>query len=150
MYKCADFSGKEQFKCVIGMIDSQDSSWESRFTSIVDLDSLKVSYLHDPELNIGRLDETELKCLFETFHEVSELCYNDQTFQLLVLLTLLDTEDLPNASNYAEIKERRNIYMKLFQRKLLAANCSSVDYSSFRRTLIKIKILSALMEAFMH
>ncbi len=86
---CGVLSGKEQFKSVIGMIDSQDSSWESKFSSIVDLDSLKVTYLHDPQLNLGRLDETELRCLFETFREVSELCYNDQTFQLLVLLTLL-------------------------------------------------------------
>jgi len=89
MRLCGVLSGKEQLKSVIGMIDSQDSSWESEFSSIVDLDSLKVTYLHDPKLNLGRLDATELRCLFQTFREVSELCFNDQTFQLLVLLILL-------------------------------------------------------------
>ena len=107
-----------------------------------------MTYLHDPELNIGRLDETELRCLFETFREVSELCYNDQTFQLLVLMTLLDTEDLPNPPLFDKIKQTRNIYMKLFQRKLAAAHCSINDYLSFRRTLNKVKILAVLMDAF--
>ena len=80
------------------MIDSQDRSWENQFSSSVDLESLKVSYLYDPELNNGRLDETELRCMFQTFKEVSELCFNDQTFQLLFLLALMDTEDLPGVN----------------------------------------------------
>jgi hypothetical protein len=64
--------------------------------------------------------------------------------------TLLDTEDLPNPSLFDGIKQSRNIYIKLFQKKLAAANCSRNDYSSFRRTLNKVKILSALMDAFVH
>ncbi len=74
------------------MIDSQDSSWEHRFSSIVDLKSLKVAYLYDPEVHNGRVNETELRCLFQTLKEVADLCCNDQTYQLLLLLTLLDTE----------------------------------------------------------
>ena len=132
------------------MIDSQDRSWENQFSSIVDLESLKVSYLYDPELNNGRLDETELRCMFQTFKEVSELCLNDQTFQLLFLLALMDTEDLPDLPLFEGIKETRNIYMKLFQRKLAEANCSNVEYSRFRKTLSKVKILSALIDAFLH
>ena len=54
------------------------------------------------------------------------------------LVTLLDTEGMPNAQAYTGILKMRQIYLKLYQRKLMAAGCSYVDYARFQKTLQKI------------
>jgi hypothetical protein len=40
----------------------------------------------------------------------------------------------------------RQIYLKLFQRKLIAAGCSFIDYASFKRTLKRVRIFAAILE----
>jgi hypothetical protein len=44
----------------------------------VDLDKLSVAYLHDPELNRGKLDVPSLQHFTQLLQEVSGLCINDQ------------------------------------------------------------------------
>ena len=142
-------TGKDQFKNLLGMIDSTDKSLENQISDNVDLNALQVSYLKDPNLNLGKLDETTLRLFSETFREVSGLCFNDQTYQLFVLLTLLDTENLPNLPHFDGIRETRNTYMKLLQKKLIAAHCSDIDFSNFCKTVNKVKIMSAIMDDFL-
>ena len=54
-------TGKDQFKNLLGMIDSPDKSLENQINDNVDLNALQVSYLKDPNLNLGKLDETTLR-----------------------------------------------------------------------------------------
>ena len=69
-------------------------------------------------------------------------------FQLLTILTLLDTEGLSSTEGFAEIVRIRQVYLKLFQRKLKAIGGSYIDYAHFRGILYKIKILSFLVKKF--
>jgi hypothetical protein len=141
--------GKEQIKQIIGVIDSQENSWENQYTGLIPACGLKTVYLHEDELNLGRLDESDKNSLLEMISHVSELCFNDQTYQLLVLLTLLDVDGLPQSGSYHNIIKIRNIYLKFLQRKLHAANCSYIDFAKFKTILQKVKILANLMESFM-
>ena len=59
----------------------QNSEWEKSFSQI-NLDSLKVVYLHQPALNQGRLDHASMTCYFEILRELSELCFNDHIYQV--------------------------------------------------------------------
>ena len=74
---------------------------------------------------------------------------NPALFQLLTILTLLDTEGLPSTDGFAEIVRIRQVYLKLFQRKLKAVGGSFIDYSHFRSILHKIKTFSLLISKFM-
>ena len=92
-------TGKDQLKNILGIIDSKDKTWENQFSGIVDLDSLKAGYVQDPAINVGQLDSVSKQFVVKLFQDVSELCSNDETFKLLILLSLLDPEDLPPGRN---------------------------------------------------
>jgi hypothetical protein len=47
-----------------------------------------------------------------------------------------------------EILRLRQIYLKLFQRKLHAVGCTYTDYAVFRATLSKVRTFSTLLENF--
>lgn len=68
-------------------------------------------------------------------------------YYLMTVLTLLDVSGLPSSSTFAGILRTRQLYLKFFQRKLKAAECSFVDYATFRRTLEKVKALTDLLES---
>ena len=69
--------------------------------------------------------------------------------QLFTLITLLDPEDLPDQKAYSDVAKMRRVYLKLFQRKLVSAGCSFVDYSTFKRALIRVKKFAVLLVRFM-
>ena len=140
-------TGKGQLKAILGFLNPNDNSWETQFGSI-DLNLLKGSYLNEPEINHGRLDELNIKCFFEVMREISRIVSNEQLFQLFVLLTLLDSEGLYEVGPFTEILELRQIYLKLFQRKLTAIGCSYIDYACFRRALNKVRLYANLLEKF--
>jgi len=139
-------TGKEQLRVILGHIG--DSSWEHLYNKAIDLDCLKGSYLNEPEINHGRLDEFKIRSFFEVMNEISMMVSNDHLFQLFVLLTLLDAEGLYHVGQFAEILKLRQMYLKLFQRKLNAMGCSYTDYACFRRTLSKVRKYAALLETF--
>ena len=142
-------TGKDQLKSAVGVLCSKDQEWETQFQDCIDLDRLKVSYLYEPEINLGRLDEPSINCFREMMKEISDMCLNDQTYQLFTILSLLDTDGLPYSSSMTGVLKMRQIYLKLFQRKLHAVGCSFIDYASFRKTLQKVRIFATLMETFM-
>lgn len=80
--------------------------------------------------------------------DIAEFCGNEQTFQLLILLTLLDADGLPNASSYSRILKARDTYLKVYQRKLYAMNFSFIDYAKFRATLNNIKLVTNMIEIY--
>jgi hypothetical protein len=45
-------------------------------------------------------------------------------------------------------RQMRQIYLRLFQRKLLSAGCSYMDISQFHKILQKVKIFARFMESF--
>ena len=142
-------TGKDQMKCALGIIGSNNNSWEGQFCGRINLDKLKVSYIYDPEINHDRLDDTSIKCFLEIMREISDMCVNDHIYQLFTILSLLDTDGLPFASSFTEVLKIRQIYLRLFQRKLNAVGCSFVDYATFRRTLQKVRVFSTMMETFL-
>ena len=97
---------------------------------------------------MGMLDSANVQFITHLFGEVADLCINDQTFQLLVFLSLFDTDGLPDTEDFRSVFEIRKTYLKLFERKLQAASCSFVDYSKFRTALNKVKMLSNLIETY--
>jgi len=139
-------SGKDQLKSVLGYLNKNDRDWESEFKSIINLESLQKAFLHDDNVNHGRMDHGSAKYMFEMTKEIADMVSNEQLFQLLLILTLLDTEGLPNLKSYSQVSRMRQIYLKLFQRKLIAAGCSFIDYARFKKTLKKIKIFAAILE----
>ena len=81
-------------------------------------------------------------------NEISRMVSNDQLFQLFVLLTLLDTEGLYHVGRFTEVLKLRQMYLRLFQRKLNSMGCSYTDYACFRRTLSNVRKFAALLDTF--
>jgi hypothetical protein len=142
-------TGKDQLKSALGFIGSNDSSWEGQYHNRIDLNALKVHYIYEPEINHDRLDDASIKCFLDMMRELADMCSNDHIYQLFTILSLLDTDGLPLSSTFNEVLKIRQIYLRLFQRKLNAVGCSFVDYSSFRRALQKVRVFSAMMETFL-
>ena len=124
-----------------------DSSWESLYPDI-NLEELTGSYLNEPEINQGQLDERNIKLFFEVMRELSQMLSNGHLFQIFVVLTLLDSEGLYHVGPFTAILKMRQMYLKLFQRKLNALGCSFIDYACFRKTLKKVKLFAQLLENF--
>ena len=139
-------TGKCQFKDIFGVIDSKNTEWERQFEHVYDLQSMKSHYLDDNQLTRGKLDTSKSNSFFQSMRDLSEVCYNDQIYQLITFLTLLDTEGLPYSPAFEGIMRVRQIYLKFYQRKLKAAGCTLLDYSSFKATLKKVKLLTDLMD----
>jgi hypothetical protein len=55
-----------------------------------------------------------------------------QMYQLMTILTLLDVTGLPCTSKMTGLMRMKQVYLKVFQRKLRAAHCSDVDYARDR------------------
>ncbi len=141
-------SGKEQIRLLVGNLDSQNTSWKVGIDNVDALESSKPVLLYTPCVNKGRIDEAGIRFVSDLLKEVAEMVYNDQIYQLFALVSLLDTEGLPNPKAYAGVMKMRQIYLRLFQRKLNAAGCSYIDYSGFQKTLKKLKILGNVLKNF--
>jgi hypothetical protein len=139
-------TGKGQFMNEIGIIDTNNQDWESDFKDIYNLNTMKSHYINESELNSGKLDPKSLMFFADTVKELSEICFNDQIYQLITLITLFDTEGLEYSQSVDGVIKLRQTYLKLYQRKLTAAVCSYADYANFRALLTKVKILSDFME----
>ena len=135
-------TGKDQFMSEIGIIDRSSIDWENDYKDIYNFDAMKSHCINDPELNMGLLDPQTLMFLTDTIKELSTVCSNDQLFQLITLITLLDTEGLQSSAKVDSIIKLRQTFLKVYQRKLTSALGSYADFANFRGLLNKIKILS--------
>ena len=138
---------KNKILIQFGFFSPADNSWESLYSEI-NLDALTGSYLNEPEINQGQLDESSIKMFFQVMREISQMLSNGHLFQIFVVLTLLDSEGLYHVGPFTAILNLRQMYLRLFHRKLNAIGCSFVDYACFRRTLKKVKLFAALLENF--
>jgi hypothetical protein len=141
-------SGKDQIRLLLGNLDHQDTSWQTGIEHLESLDNTEPILLHNPSINKGRIDAAGIEFISGLMKEVAKIVQNDQIYQLFVLVILLDTDGLSNHKSYAGIMRTRQIYLKLFQRKLNAAGCSYVDYSEFQKTLRKLRILGNFLKLF--
>lgn len=139
-------TGKDQLKSILGHFDPADSSWEADFTNHINLDNLKVVYLVDSKLNLGKLDNESVELYNQTLKDLTPIIENEQNFQLFMILSLLNPEDVSNVRDFAEITRVRQFYLKLFQRKLYSTGYSYIDYAKFRNALNKVKIFASLLE----
>jgi len=66
-------------------------------------------------------------------------------YHLMTVLTLLDLKDITLTPSFGGILKTRQLYLNFFQRKLKAAECSYIDYASFRdhcyKTFYRRKLL---------
>lgn len=61
-------SGKEQLRVILGHLGPGGSSWENLYNKAINLECLTGSYLNEPEINHGRLDEIKIRDqYFKTF-----------------------------------------------------------------------------------
>ena len=141
-------TAKEQLKTFIGIINSEDTTWETKFRGSVDLDNLSVVRMHQLEFNGQKLEEAHVQYISQLLSDVSSLFHDDHSFLLLLLLTFFDTEELPPSPAFQSIYDVRKIYLRLFQRKLLSAQSSHSDPSTLWTTLNKLKILSKLFKTY--
>jgi hypothetical protein len=138
-------SGKEQFRGCVGVVDSKSTDWEQEYKNEIELEALHCHHIEEEKLNLGRLDGSSIKTMNSIHKEVSDICTNDKMYFLMTVLTLLDFTDMKVSPSFRGILRTRQLYLNLFQRKLRAAECSFIDYSSFRRTLDRVRVLTDLM-----
>jgi len=139
-------SGKQQFQLFMGVISSEDKTWEDRFKGFVDLDNLQTALTQKHKDNFRKLDNSSAMYLVQLLKDVSAILGDDQTFQLLVLLALVNTDNLPPTPAFQSIFQLRSIYLKFFQKKFQESNFDSADNSNFGIALNKVKILANLLE----
>lgn len=140
-------SGKEQFKGVLGHL-GRDPSWERTFSNILHLDRLRSVKL--ARVNKDVLDDSSMKYFSQLVEEISKLACNEQLFQLMMLVVLLDTDDISSGtSSLSGLVKVRQYYLKLFQRKLYSARCSFIEYSQFQMIVKKLRIFSKMLELFL-
>jgi hypothetical protein len=139
-------SGKDQFKQIVGVIDSNKTDWENEYNQSIDIDKFKSSYLHKKELNLGKLDALSIQSYFDILKDLSKMCSNHQLYQLFILLTVLDIDGLPDQRNFIEISRIRQTYLRVFLRKLASMGCAFHNYAHFCNTLSKVKTFANLMQ----
>jgi len=139
-------TGKEQLKSILGHFDPNYNAWEADFNQQTDLNSLKAVYLIDTKLNRGRLDQESVDLCNNTLRDLTPILKNKENYQLFMILSLLNPEEISNMHDFAEITRVRQFYLKLFQRKMYSTGYSYIDYSRFRNALNKVKIFASLLE----
>ena len=151
MRDCVATKGKDQLRNFIGIINSADRSWESRLKGFfTDLDSLKAAYVQDPKVNSRKVNEPCSRYIGQLLHSVSGLFKNDATFQLLILLTLFDTDGLPPETDFQNIHKMQNVYLRLLNRKCVAADGGCFkSVSEVGVALNQLKILAAVFENYL-
>ena len=138
-------TGRDQMRFALGILDSRETDWERAFP---DLDSVEGKQFDHPSINREVLNQSALDFIGETIREIKDLVTNNQVFQLFTLVALLDVDELPMSESLSGIVKMRQIYLRLFQRKLIAAGCSYMDLAQFHRTLQRVKIYARFMESF--
>lgn len=137
-------SGKEQFKGILGHLGKEES-WEEPFNDVLDLEKLRPVQL--AQINKNILDDESMKYFASLVTEISKLVSNDQLFQIMMLVVLLDF-DLSDSGVMQELVKVRQHYLKLFQRKLFSVKCSFIEYSHFHKAVKKLKIFAKMLELF--
>ena len=139
-------TGKLQIKSILGYLNKNETAWESQFENVIDLDSLQKTNLYNYNVSHGKLDSCSASYFIELMKDIEQMVSNDQLYQLFFVVALLDTEGLPNTLSFSRMAKVRHTYLKLFQRKMMAAGCSFIDYAKFRNAMRKAKIVAAILE----
>jgi len=140
-------SGKEQFKGILGCL-GKDQTWEDAFQNVLHFNTLRPVKL--ARVNANVLDESSLKYFGQLVEEISKLVCNEQLFQLMMLVVLLDTDEIASGeTSLGGLVKVRQYYLKLFQRKLYSARCSFIEYAEFQTIIKKLRIFSKMLELFL-
>ena len=113
------------------------------------------------ELNTGQLDNSSLEYLSSLMLKIKSLVLNDELYQILLLISLLDLEGLVGAQEplggqyqghgglFAKVVNLRQTYLRLFQRKYCKASDNTViDYTTFNEAAKAIKAVAKFLEFF--
>ena len=117
-----------QIATLLGYLDSQDRSL---------VDQLAVAQNLEPLMITGLSRLTALTKFAELSKEADcvrtcQLIRNDQIFQLMYLILILNTQGMIQNS-FSGICQLRRSYITLLQRKLSAAKCAFKEYAQIRR-----------------
>jgi len=89
--------------------------------------------------------------------QIKVLVRNEELYQLLLLISLLDTDSLKGhnggrggqGSLLSSVVDLRQTYLRLYQRKYCLNNFNSgITYSAFKRATETIKIVAKFLEFF--
>ena len=128
---------------ILGYLDSNDQSWEGMFET-EDLNQLRP--IHLAQAFVNKISKEDINTFFENMTTVAQILRNDLLYQLLLLITILDTEGLIDKNpRYEEIQKLRQAYLKLLQRKLYAAQCTTLEYHQFEMILQVVKIIATFL-----
>ncbi len=100
-------SGKDQLRAAMGYLGDNNNDWESHYNWTFSLNKLKKARLDQSEVHLGKVSP-EFEALFNSlFQEISKLVPNDELYQIFTLISMLDTDGLPETEGISEIFQMR-------------------------------------------
>jgi hypothetical protein len=100
-------SGKDQLRAAMGHIGDNSNDWESYYNWTFDLRELKKVSLDQNEVHLGKINLEFVNQFNDLFREVSKLVPNDELYQIFTLISMLDTNGLPETNGISKIFQIR-------------------------------------------
>jgi hypothetical protein len=96
------------------------------------------------------LDRNSLNYFIDLMQQIKMLVTNEELYQLLLLVSLLDTDGLDERDGdlFSRVVTLRQTYLRLFQRKFGRTNETSMDYATFKRATESIKVVARILDFF--
>lgn len=139
-------SGKEQLKNILGYMGT-DTSWEGTFTNVLDFGSLQPVKFND--LNCGVLDDENINFFDQLVLDLSSLIGDEKLFHIMSLLVLLNPEGTElDSLSLDTLLEIRQSCLGQFQRKLSSTQNLTLEYTSFQKVVVKLRVFGKLLELF--
>lgn len=105
-------NGKDQLRAAMGHLGDDNHEWESHYNWAFNLEELRKVHLEQSEVHLGKIS-SELVVLFNgLFREVSELVPNDEFYQMFTLISMMDTNGLPETEGICDIFQLRQVNPK--------------------------------------
>ncbi len=93
----------------MGHLGDNDSSWESLYKWPFDLEILQKAHLEENEVHLGKMSQDLIDSFTTLFKDVSELVPNDELYQIFTIISMLDTNGLPESAGISEMFKMRQV-----------------------------------------
>lgn len=100
-------TGKDQLRAAMGYLGDNRNDWESHYNWTFNLNELKKARLDQSEVHLGKIGPEFVGLFNNLFREVSELLPNDELYKIFTLISMLDTNGLPETGGISEIFQMR-------------------------------------------
>lgn len=89
-----------------------NNDWESQYNWTFNLKELKKARLDQNEVHLGKISPEFMDLFNSLFRDVSELVPNDELYTIFTLISMLDTNGLPENEGISEIFQMRQASFK--------------------------------------